>query len=193
MNWKDYKHFQIGQRSRLQSDSSEKQAILYGAARMHKNSIMGTICVYNWTDMMVDMGFDFKKNHDREISHARISNAWIKDWDSDILRTQNQENEQRLLHKYNNLRFPDDEENQIYIIAPESLDFKRPTGRNKQYCVVKQPLNWRDGNALDLLISIEINNDFMVLIKGVEQDPDLGVKIGHPSIDDDSEATDSDK
>ena len=33
----------------------------------------------------------------------------------------------------------------------------------------------------------------MVLIKGVEQDPDLGVKIVHPSINDDSEATDSDK
>ena len=33
----------------------------------------------------------------------------------------------------------------------------------------------------------------MVLIKGVEQEPDLGVKIVHPSIDDDSEATDSDK
>ena len=33
----------------------------------------------------------------------------------------------------------------------------------------------------------------MVLIKGVEQDPDLGVNFFHSSIDDDSEATDSDK
>ena len=33
----------------------------------------------------------------------------------------------------------------------------------------------------------------MVLIKGVEQDPDLGVKKCHPSIDDDSDATNSDK
>ena len=33
----------------------------------------------------------------------------------------------------------------------------------------------------------------MVLIKWVEQDPDLGVKIVHPSIDDDSKDTDSDK
>ena len=33
----------------------------------------------------------------------------------------------------------------------------------------------------------------MVLIKGVEQDPDMGVKIFHPSIDDYGEATDSDK
>ena len=36
---------------------------------------------------------------------------------------------------------------------------------------------------MDLLISREINDNFMVLIKGVEQDPDLGVKIVHPSID----------
>ena len=33
----------------------------------------------------------------------------------------------------------------------------------------------------------------MVLIKGSEQDPDLGVKIVHPSVDDDRKATDSDK
>ena len=46
---------------------------------------------------------------------------------------------------------------------------------------------------MDLLISRDINDDFMVLIKGVEQDPDMGVKIVHPSIDDDNEATDSDE
>ena len=56
--WKDYKHVQRGHRSRLHSDSSEKQVILYGTAKMHKNPIMGTICVYNWTYMMVDMGHD---------------------------------------------------------------------------------------------------------------------------------------
>ena len=32
-----------------------------------------------------------------------------------------------------------------------------------------------------------------ILIKVVEQYPDLGVKIVYPSIDDDSEAIDSDK
>ena len=45
---------------------------------------------------------------------------------------------------------------------------------------------------MDLLISIDINYYFMFLIKGVEQDPDLGMKIVHPSIDDYSEAIDSD-
>ena len=44
---------------------------------------------------------------------------------------------------------------------------------------------------MDLLISRDINGDFMVLIKGFEQDPDLGVKIVHPSIYDDSEVTES--
>ena len=46
--------------------------------------------------------------------------------------------------------------------------------------MVGQPLDWRDGDNLDLLISIEINYYFVVLIKGVEQDPDLGVNIDHP-------------
>ena len=43
------------------------------------------------------------------------------------------------------------------------------------------------------MISRDINDDFMVLIKGFEQDPYLGVKTFHPSIDDDIETTDSEK
>ena len=142
---------------------------------------------------MVDMGLDKIVHNDREPFHARIFNAWIEDWDSDILITQDQQNEQHLMQKYNSIRFFDDEDNQTYMIAPEKLEFEGPTRRNKQYCVVGRPLDWRYGDNLDLLISIEINDYSMVLIKGVQQDPDLGVKIVHPSIDGDSEATDSDK
>ena len=79
-----------------------------------------------------------------------------------------------------NIRFLDDEDNQIYMIAPENLEFKGPTRRNKQYCVVGHPIDWRDGDNLDPLISIDINDYFMVLIKGVEQDPDMGMKTVHP-------------
>ena len=79
------------------------------------------------------------------------------------------------------------------MISPETFQFKGITRSNKQYCVVGKPLNFRDGDNLELLISRDINGDFIVLIKGVEQEPDMRVKIIHPSIDDDSEATDSDK
>ena len=44
-NFKEYKHVQIVQRSRMQNDSAEKRAILYGTEKMHKKSIMGKICV----------------------------------------------------------------------------------------------------------------------------------------------------
>ena len=126
INWKNYKHVQCGQRSRLQSDSYEKQAILYGASKMHKNFIIGTRCVYNWTDMMCEMGLDNIVNNDREPRHSRIFNAWIEDWDSDIMRIRDQDNEQRLLQKYNNIRLFDDEDNQNYIIAPEFLGLNFP-------------------------------------------------------------------
>ena len=43
------------------------------------------------------------------------------------------------------------------------------------------------------MISREINDEFMVIIKGVEQNPDIGMKHFHPSIDDDSKSTNSDK
>ena len=78
-NWKDYKHFQRDQRSRLQSDLSEKQAILCGAAKIHKNSIMGTRCVYNWTDIMVNMALDKILHYDKVPIHGRIFNTWIDD------------------------------------------------------------------------------------------------------------------
>ena len=79
-------------RSRLYSESSQKQAILYGATNMHKNHIMGTIYVYNLTDVVVFMGLDNIVHHDRELLHARIFNFWIKYWESDILITRDQKN-----------------------------------------------------------------------------------------------------
>ena len=193
INLKDYKHVQCGQGPCLQSDSYKNQAILYGASKMHKNYVTGTRCVYNWTCMMVDMGLDNIVHNDRESLHARIFNSWIEDWESDIPRSRDQDNEQRLLQKYKNRRFLDDDYNQTYMISLENLEFKGTTRSYKQYYAVGKPLDCRDEDNLDLMISRNINDDFMVLIKGVEQDPDMGVKFFHPSIDDDSEATYSEK
>ena len=78
------------------------------------------------------------------------------------------------------------------MIASDILDFKGTTITNNHYCMVGQPLNWRYGNNVNLLISIETNEYFIVLIKEFELDPDMGVKMVHPSIYDDSEATYSD-
>ena len=86
-NWNDYKRVRCGQRSRLQSESPENQDILYGAAKIHRNSLMGTRCVYSWTDIMVDMGLDKNLHHHREPSHDSIFNVCIDDWHSDILIT----------------------------------------------------------------------------------------------------------
>ena len=85
---------------------------------------------------MVEMVLDNIVHKDSEPRHARIFHSWIKDWVSDILRTQDQENEQRLMQKYKNIMFLDDAENQIYMIAPGNVDFKGTTRRNKKYCVV---------------------------------------------------------
>ena len=87
--------------------------------------------------------------------------------ESDILRTQDQDNEKCLLQKYRNLRFLDNEGNQNCMVAPENLEFKGFTIRNKRCCVIGKPLDWRDGDNVYLLISRDINDYFMVLIKGV--------------------------
>ena len=79
--WKYYKHVQHGQRLRLPSDSSNKQDILYVAANMQTNSIMGIRCVNNCTDMIVDIGLYNIVNIDREPRYSSIFNAWVEDWE----------------------------------------------------------------------------------------------------------------
>ena len=68
--------------------------MLYDAAKMNKDPITVTKCVYNWTDMMVDMSRDNILHHDRYIIRVRTLNACIRYWESDILRTLDQENDQ---------------------------------------------------------------------------------------------------
>ena len=81
--------------------------------------------------MMVDTGLDNIVHNDREPRHSRIFNDCINDWESDILRTRDQENEKRLLQKYKSIRFLDDEDNQTYMIVQENMEFKGPTRSNK--------------------------------------------------------------
>ena len=80
-NWKDFKHVQHGQRLCLPSDSSNKQDMLYVAAKMQTNSIMGIRCVNNCTDMMVDIGLYNIVHIDREPRYSSIFNAWVEDWE----------------------------------------------------------------------------------------------------------------
>ena len=45
------------------------------------------------------LGLDNIVHNDREPRHARIFNAWIEYWEADILKTQDQDNEQNFQHK----------------------------------------------------------------------------------------------
>ena len=65
----------------------------------------------NLANMMVDMDIDTILHNDREPLHVRTFNAWIEDWESDILVTLYQDNEQHIMHKYRNIRLLDEEEN----------------------------------------------------------------------------------
>ena len=70
--------------------------------------------VYTFLDNIV--------HNDIDPCHARIFNACIEYQESAIPRTERQEKDQRLLQKYKNVRFLDDEDNQTYRIAPENFD-----------------------------------------------------------------------
>ena len=78
-----YKSINSKQRSRLQSDSSEMQLILYGSARMDCNKVLGVQKCYDWADIDHDMGLeDFNHvDHDRNQCRVRVFKAWIEDWE----------------------------------------------------------------------------------------------------------------
>ena len=71
--------------------------------------------------------------------------------------------------------------------------FKVPQEGIRSIVWLVSPIDKRDRGYVDLLVSRDTNDDFMVLVKGFEQDPDLVTKKFHPSIDDDSKAIEIEK
>ena len=66
---------------------------------------------------MVDICIDNIVHNDMYPWHSRTFNVYMKDCESDILITRDQDNEQLILNKYKNIRFLGDEENQNYMIT----------------------------------------------------------------------------
>ena len=165
----------------MEVEASEKQAVLYGAARMARNRELRTKKFYDFTDLKNDFEYQDdtealqEPTEDSEVVIRKFKN-FIEDWEEEMVSKKDSVHEARLLEKYKYIRFRDDEDDQLYEVAPENLEFKGKR-RHKHYCVVGQPLGFKDGDSEDLLISRDINEDLHVLIRGTEQDPELHIDM----------------
>ena len=100
--WKDYKRINRKQRSRLDSDRSEMQSILYGSARMERNKALGVNKFYDWADIDCDMGLeDFDHvDHDTTQHQVHVFKAWNENWEEEAVKNKDPVQERMLMEKY---------------------------------------------------------------------------------------------
>ena len=165
-------------RPNLKPSSAEMQAILYGSAKMRRNRISPRPAAYDFSDLDLNLGLEDLNitEHEREEPQKRIFNAWIEEWEVKILGEKKQENQARLLDKYQLMRFVDDEDGLNYEVSPENLEFKGKRN-DRQWCVIGQKIGWKEGDSTEGFISRGINKELMVLIANAEQDPALHLDV----------------
>ena len=112
---------------------------------------------------------------------SRIFRAWVEDWEKEILLTNDCVVEARLLEKYKNLVFFDNNDQVTYTVFEKNLEFHR---RNKRKGIVG---GWAligvDGN--DNEVGFEINKMVIGLISEVAQA--LGVELIFREFEDNDE------
>ena len=178
-SWKDIEIVCSCQRSGvMKSDTTEKQSILYGSAKMKKNQANGDCKFLNWSYMKIDLGLEqFERlEHKREGPKKRTFYAFIKDWEVKLLKKNNQAAGAKLLKKYSRIRFIDDVDSNLYEVAPENLEF---TGKRKErgWSVIGQPIGYKESDGQEKLVSRFINSALFELIKKTPQNPDLHIEI----------------
>ena len=179
---------------RMGTDAMEKQATLYGSAKMKKHRLLGKYKVYDFSDLDANLGLkEFETfEHERQLPQKRTFNAWIEDWEKELLQKRNQKAEAKLLKKYKNLLFVDDNDNKLYEVAPENLEWKG-SRKERGWCVVAQPPGWKDGDDENLLQSRAISAELITLIVKYKQPANLQLEVIEKSNEDDTDTDESEE
>jgi hypothetical protein len=183
-NWKVVKRLKKA-RPNLKIDSLEKQGVIVAVAGMQRGRAMLMKDKSNqlrWLkdDEDFDLGLknwnvDFNEaNKNRKDRPVRKVNAWVEDWEKEIMKKNDQLVEQKLLSKYENLEFVDQEDELRYRIIPENLDYKRRLG----WHVLGAPPHYKgDSSDDDLLLAFKIDEGLWAVIVAAEQPDHLNVKF----------------
>jgi hypothetical protein len=183
-NWKVVKRLKKS-RPKLKIDSLEKQSIIVATAGMQKARLKLKKDYLNqlqWLEedekydlglnnMDVDADEANKKRTDRPV---RRYNAWFEEWEKKAVKKNDSVVEQKLLRKYENLEFLDQDDQTRYRIIPDNLDWKKRLG----WHVMAAPLKYKgDGTDDDLLESFKIDDGLIVMIEMTTQPVYLNVKM----------------
>jgi hypothetical protein len=176
-NWGSLKHLKSGQRSHLSADKAQKQATVYGAASIDKARMIqaaeeknGYVLESRWTDADLAFAHGLEDwdggpgNVPEPLVPKRIFNAWIEDWEWDLLHHNDPVSEARLLQKYVGLRWidPDEGRDELTIVDHECMEYQG--GRNAPgWCVigvrdsdgVYEPWQICGGDVIDLIAAYE--------------------------------------
>ena len=183
-NWKVVKRLKKS-RPKLKKDSLEKQSIIVATAGMQKARLKLKKDYLNqlqWLEedekydlglnnMDVDADEANKKRTDRPV---RRYNAWFEEWEKKAVKKNDSVVKQKLLRKYENLEFVDQDDQTRYRIIPDNLDWKKRLG----WHVMAAPLKYKgDGTDDDLLESFKIDDGLIVMIEMTTQPVYLNVKM----------------
>jgi hypothetical protein len=184
-NWGALKHLKTGKRSHLSGDKAQKQATVFGAACMERSKIMqaaeesnGVVQECRWTDADIAFELGLERwdggpgNVPTPEVPKRLFNAWIEDWEWDLIHDKDSVAEAKLLHKYHGMKWIDpdnDDEVEWCTAADENMDWQG--GRNGEgWCVIGTRDN--DGGMEPWSIDVVID-----LIADCEQPPELHVEV----------------
>ena len=150
--WGDVKHLKTDKRSHLSGDKTEKQATIYGrtcierAELKKKRSLFGAQAAATATDLPAiwdDEDFDeVMEMYGYEAvipkKRKRTFNAWLEDWEKEIVQTKGDLNELKLLEKNGGLSWKDpDCGSKIFTADTQYMLWqdKRKKNFTEGYCV----------------------------------------------------------
>ena len=165
-NWKDVKHVWDKKRPNLDPQRAEKEVRIFESCRRRDRlgarvtddlSESPLFKVWSKEEMNYDLGMEkFGISIDEAAIDQREVMNWVEDWEPSIIKDHRKINEFKLLEKYGNLVFIDEDDDQLYKIWPLYLEWKKKDKHNKEtpcYCVLANPID-EDSDHADLFKEI---------------------------------------
>ena len=185
--WGDAKEMKDGKRSHMSAIKTEMQSIIYTTARLdearHKRIEMEKITAgkgAQWGDDDVDLDLGLEKFGVnvaalKDGPPKRLFHCWIEDWEAPLLKKNDCVAEARLLEKYKGMVFLDIDDDIIYTVYSQNMDYQK--GKNGGWCVLAMPPSY-DGEKDNELEPYQINEETLIyLIANTKQPAESNVEL----------------
>ena len=189
-SWGDTKNIMTNQQAKLNSDKTEKLAIISTSSKL-SNARTERVVLEKaeadtkralWGDederfdlQLEQFGIDVEEVKKKEEAPKRMFRCWIEEWEKPILKKNDAVAKMKLLTKYGGLVFKDIDDGIVYTISTERMQYHK--GKDGGWCVLAEPPDY-DGDNHDMLKPYMINDDTLIyLIRNTEQPKKLNVEL----------------